>query len=113
MQGHERAVARSWRGELGTCLERNRNYIVVMLTKIVPIGNSRGIRIPKAMLDHCGFGEEVDLQTKNGALILRPVNTPRAGWSEAYTGMAAAKDDLLVQEAAPAPTLFDAEEWEW
>jgi antitoxin MazE len=84
-----------------------------MLTKIVPIGNSRGIRIPKAMLEHCGFGEEVDLQAKNGALILRPVNTPRAGWSEAYAGMAATKDDLLVQEAAPAPTQFDAEEWEW
>jgi virulence-associated protein VagC len=48
------------------------NYIVPMLTKIVPIGNSRGIRIPKAMLETCGFGEEVELQAKNGALILRP-----------------------------------------
>ena len=84
-----------------------------MLTKIVPIGNSRGIRIPKAMLEHCGFGDEVELQTKNGALILRPVNTPRAGWAEAFAGMAAAKGDFLVQEDAPTGTLFDAEEWEW
>jgi len=96
-----------------SCQEEVGNYFVVMLTKIIPIGNSRGIRIPKAMLDHCGFGDEVDLQAKNGALILRPIHTPRAGWSEAYAGMAAAKDDLLVQEAAPAPTKFDAEEWEW
>ena len=95
------------------CPEVRCNYFVVMLTKIVPIGNSRGIRIPKAMLEHCGFGDEVDLQTKNGTLILRPVNTPRAGWSEAYAVMAAIKDDFLVQEAAPAPTQFDAEEWEW
>ena len=57
-----------------------------MLTKIVPIGNSRGIRIPKAMLEHCGFGEEVDLQAKNGALILRPFSAPRAGWAEAFGG---------------------------
>lgn len=85
------------------------NYIVAMLTKIVPIGNSRGIRIPKATLDHCGFGEEVELQAKNGTLILRPVNTPRAGWSEAFAGMAGAKDDLLVQESAPASTQFDAD----
>lgn len=84
-----------------------------MLTKIVPIGNSRGIRIPKSMLDHCGFGDEVDLQTKNGALILRPVNTPRAGWAEAFAGMAVAKDDFLVYEDSPAATKFDAEEWEW
>lgn len=84
-----------------------------MLTKIVPIGNSRGIRIPKAMLEDCGFGDEVELQTKNGTLILRPVNTPRAGWAEAFTGMAAAKDDFLVHEDAPDSTLFDSEEWEW
>ncbi|MEO6994108.1 MAG: AbrB/MazE/SpoVT family DNA-binding domain-containing protein [Lacunisphaera sp.] len=84
-----------------------------MLTKIVPIGNSRGIRIPKAMLDHCGFGEEVELQAKNGALILRPVNTPRAGWAEAFIEMAAAKDDFVVNEDLPASASFDAEEWTW
>jgi antitoxin MazE len=84
-----------------------------MLTKIVPIGNSRGIRIPKAMLEHCGFGEEADLQAKNGALILRPIATPRAGWATAFSEMSAAKDDLLVHEDAPTATQFDAEEWEW
>lgn len=89
------------------------NYFVPMLTKIVPIGNSRGIRIPKAMLDDCGFGEEAELQAKNGALILRPVKATRVGWAEAFAGMAAAKDDLLVQEEGPSSTQFDAEEWEW
>ena len=84
-----------------------------MLTKIVPIGNSRGIRIPKAMLEHCGFGEEVELQAKNGTLVLRPFNAPRAGWAEAFGGMAAAKDDRLVHEDAPTATRFDAEEWKW
>lgn len=84
-----------------------------MLTKIVPIGNSRGIRIPKAMLEHCGFGEEVELQAKNGALILRPVATRRAAWADAFGGMAAAKDDVLVHADAPAATQFDAEEWKW
>jgi antitoxin MazE len=84
-----------------------------MLTKIVPIGNSRGIRIPKAMLEHCGFGEEVDLQAKNGALVLRAVKAPRAGWADAFGRMAAAEDDQLVQEDAPTATQFDAEEWRW
>ncbi len=84
-----------------------------MLTKIVPIGNSRGIRIPKAMLEHCGFGEEVDLQAKNGALILRPVDAPRAGWAEAFVQMEKAGDDRIAQEAVPTATIFDAEEWKW
>ena len=84
-----------------------------MLTKIVPIGNSRGIRIPKAMLEHCGFGEEVDLQAKNGALILRNVETPRAGWAEAFAKMGRAGDDRLVPEAVPTATTFDAGEWKW
>jgi len=65
------------------------------------------------MLKHCGFGEEVDLQAKNGALILRPIATPRAGWAAAFSGMSAANDDLLVHEDAPTATQFDTEEWEW
>ena len=84
-----------------------------MLTRIIPIGNSRGVRIPKAMLENCGFGEEVELQEKNGALILRPVNSPRVGWAEAFAHMASTKDDLLVHEEAPSGTQFDAEEWQW
>ena len=84
-----------------------------MLTKIVPIGNSRGIRIPKAMLEHCGFGEEVELRARNGTLILRPAHVTRAGWAAGFSAMAAAGDDLLAHEEALAATKFDAEEWEW
>ena len=84
-----------------------------MLTKIVPIGNSRGIRIPKAMLEHCGFGEEVDLQAKNGALILRPVDAARAGWAAAFAEMGKAGDDKPADVEAPTATTFDAEEWKW
>lgn len=84
-----------------------------MLIKIVPIGNSRGIRIPKAMLEHCGFGDEVELQARKGALVLRPVKAPRAGWTDAFSRMAAAGDNLLVHENAPTATRFDEEEWQW
>ena len=86
---------------------------MIMLTKIVAIGNSRGIRIPKAMIEHCGFGEEVELQARRGALILRSVKTPRAGWADAFGRMAAVGDDHLVHEDAPTATRFDADEWRW
>ena len=84
-----------------------------MLTKIVPIGNSRGIRIPKAMLDDLDLGDEVDLQAKTGTLIIRPVKQMRAGWTDAFAGMAAHGDDFMVKEDAAQATAFDAEEWTW
>lgn len=82
-----------------------------MVTKIVSIGNSRGIRIPKAMLEDCGFGEEAELIMKNGALVLRPVKNVRAGWSEAFGGTGTPREPVL-NEDAPS-TRFDEEEWEW
>jgi len=84
-----------------------------MITKVIPIGNSRGVRIPKAMLEHCGVGEEVELQVKNGTLVLRPVKAVRAGWDAAFAAMAAAGDDYAVHEDAPTGTAFDEKEWQW
>ncbi len=84
-----------------------------MVTRIVRIGNSRGIRIPKAMLEQFGFAEAVELQAKGGALILRPLKATRPGWAEAFERMASSGDDHLVHEDAPTMTKFDAEEWEW
>jgi len=84
-----------------------------MITKIVPIGNSRGIRIPKALLDDCGFSEEAELQPKNGTLVLRPIGTIRAGWSAAFREMADNQDDFMMHEDASSQPQFDAEEWEW
>jgi hypothetical protein len=65
------------------------------------------------MLEHCGFGEEVDLQAKHGALVLRAVKTTRTGWANAFRRMNAAGDDRLVHEDAPTVTKFDVEEWQW
>jgi antitoxin MazE len=84
-----------------------------MLTKIVPIGNSRGIRIPKTMLENCGFGEKVELQAKGSTLVLRPIKATRTGWASAFSRMDAAGDDRLVHEDAPTATKFDVEEWQW
>jgi virulence-associated protein VagC len=65
------------------------------------------------MLDGCGLGDEVELQAKGGALILRLVKTPHAGWADAFRRMAATADDHLVNEDAPTATQFEAEEWQW
>lgn len=65
-----------------------------MKVKLVRIGNSRGIRLPKAVIRQCGFGEQVELAVERGALVVRPAEGPaRDGWEDAFARMAAHDDD--------------------
>ena len=79
--------------------------------RVVRVGNSRGIRIPKVLLEQLDIGEEVELSVQKGGLVVRAARRPRDGWSEVFRQMAAHGDDHLLDE--PAPTRWDAEEWEW
>jgi antitoxin MazE len=68
-----------------------------MKLKLVPIGNSRGIRIPKAVLQQCEMADEVELAVEGRRIILSPLSKqPREGWREAAERMAAAGDDELL-----------------
>ncbi len=82
-----------------------------MKTRIVRIGNSQGVRIPKPLLEEAGLGDEVELRVEDGTLVIASANAPRAGWAEAARQLAAAEDTGLLDE--PVPTRFDTEEWEW
>ena len=84
-----------------------------MKTKLIRIGNSRGIRIPKALLDQCHLKETVELETQNGCLTIRPVGTPREGWAEAFRQMAEAGDDTLLDQDSLPLSEWDKTEWEW
>lgn len=81
-------------------------------TKVVKIGNSRGIRLPKSVLEQCGLGETVELDVQDGTLVVRPVRDPRAGWDEAFRRMAERGDDRLI-DGNWQPTNFEQAEWEW
>lgn len=82
-----------------------------MKTRIVRIGNSRGIRIPKPFLEQARLREDVELEVVDRRLVISSPDQPRAGWEAAFRAMAAAGDDQLVD--APTPTTFDRSEWEW
>lgn len=82
-----------------------------MKTDLVRIGNSRGIRIPKPLIEQLGFGEAVDLRVENKSLIISPAGVPREGWAEKFRGASAGMDDELLLTAAANE--FDVEEWEW
>lgn len=79
--------------------------------RIVRIGNSRGIRVPKILLDQAQLPEEVELHAEPGRLVIEGRRPPRAGWAEAARAMANRGHDKLLDE--PTATRFDREAWEW
>ncbi len=80
-------------------------------THLVQIGNSRGVRIPKPLLEHSGLTGEVEISFRSGGLLIRPSNSPRAGWEEQFRAPAEKGDDRLLDP--PTPTRWDLTEWKW
>ena len=80
-------------------------------TRIVRIGNSQGIRVPKPLLDQAQLPEEVELYAEPGRLVVRAARGPRHGWAEAAEAMRARNEDELLDELTG--TAFDVEEWTW
>jgi antitoxin MazE len=80
-------------------------------TRVVRIGNSRGIRIPKTLLEEAELSDEVELHAEPGRLVVEAVRHARKGWAAAAQRMHARSEDRLLDE--PTPTRFDSEEWEW
>jgi antitoxin MazE len=76
---------------------------------LVRIGNSRGIRIPKPIIEQCGFRDRVSFEVEGDRLIIGPAAVPRSGWAEAFALMAAAGDDRLLL----ADDLGGGAEWRW
>jgi antitoxin MazE len=81
---------------------------VVVRAKLVKIGNSRGIRLAKPLLEVAGLADEVEIEAAPGVLTIRPLAHPRAGWAEAAS--AREPEGLLDEMSA---TRFDDEEWSW
>lgn len=82
-----------------------------MKTRIVRIGNSQGVRLPRPLLEQAGLGEEVVLRATAGRIVIEAARAPRAGWADAAKAMHRVGDDQLLD--APSGTRFDAEDWEW
>ena len=81
------------------------------ITRVVRIGNSRGIRVPKALLEQAQLSEEVELRAEPGRLLVTSSRRRRQGWEQAARHMRESGHDRLFEE--PTPTRFDEEEWEW
>jgi len=84
-----------------------------MRTRIIRIGNSQGIRIPKVLLEQSHLGTEVELVVEDEEIIIRSASHPRQGWEEKLQLMAESGDDKLIDEDLSVQTEWDRDEWEW
>jgi antitoxin MazE len=79
---------------------------------IIRIGNSRGLRLPKAVLEQAGVSDAVDVVVDGDRIVLTALRDPppvRAGWDAAF----AAAGDQEALSGDEAPSAFDMAEWEW
>jgi antitoxin MazE len=81
-------------------------------TKLVRIGNSQGIRIPRVVVEQTGLQGELELEVRDRQLVVRPISHPRAGWEDRLREMSRRRDDRPLWPKA-ALTSFDDKEWEW
>jgi len=70
-----------------------------MEAKVVRIGNSQGVRIPKAALQQTGLsaGQRVRLEVVEDTIVIRPDRKVRQGWKEAFARAGAADSEDLWQ----------------
>jgi antitoxin MazE len=82
-----------------------------MLVSLVQVGNSKGIRLPKSILDQCQIEDKLEMEVTNNEIILKPVkNKPREKWAEKFKKMSENGDDeLLINDFLD----LGDKDWEW
>lgn len=85
-----------------------------MKTKLIRIGNSQGVRIPKPLIEESGLSEEIEMILRDNEIVLRSAEQTRKDWDDAFEEMAEQGDDqLLDQEDIERPSEWDETEWTW
>lgn len=85
-----------------------------MKTKIIRIGNSQGVRIPKPLIEESGITEEIEMTLRGNEIVIRSAETTRKDWETSFKKMAEQGDDaLLDQKEIEKPSDWDEVEWKW
>jgi antitoxin MazE len=84
-----------------------------MRARVIKIGNSQGLRIPKAILEQTGIMDDVEIEVEKNRIIIRPVKNARAGWDKAFKTMGEKGDDKPLIDETDISNSWDEEEWHW
>jgi antitoxin MazE len=88
----------------------NRDMPRPVKSRIVQVGNSQGIRIPKLMLEQSGITENIEIEVKDGQILITPATKARVGWDEAFAQMVSNGDEEPILDVTHE---WDETEWEW
>ena len=67
-----------------------------MEVSVIKIGNSKGIRLSKTLLDKYNIQDTVEVILEKGQIVIKPLSRPRKGWEKAFKKMAENGDDRLL-----------------
>ena len=85
-----------------------------MKTKIIRIGNSQGVRIPKSFIEESGITDEIEMILRDHEIVLRSAETIRKDWEASFENMAAQADEILLdKEDIKNPSDWYETEWTW
>lgn len=83
-----------------------------MRARVIKIGDSKGLRILKPILEQTGIKDDVEIEVEKNQIIIRPATNVREGWNAAFKTMGEKGDDEpIIQE--DVSTRWDEEEWQW
>ena len=83
-----------------------------MRARVIKIGNSQGLRIPKPILEQTGIMDDVEIEVEKNKIIIRPVENAREGWDTAFKKMGENGDDVPIINEIISHA-WDEEEWLW
>jgi len=84
-----------------------------MRARVIKIGNSQGLRIPKPLLLQTGIMDDVEIEVKKNQIIIRAVKNAREGWDKAFKIMGEKGDDEPHFDEKNISHSWDEEEWQW
>lgn len=83
-----------------------------MRARVIKIGNSQGLRIPKPILEQTGIMDDVEIEVEKNQIIIRPAKNARDGWDDAFKKMGQLGDDQLIIDDSISHS-WDEDEWQW
>ena len=83
-----------------------------MRARVIKIGNSQGLRIPKPILEQTGISDDVEIEVEKNQIIIRPIKNAREGWDTAFKRMGEKGDDEMIIDDKISHS-WDEEEWQW
>ncbi|MBU3946613.1 MAG: AbrB/MazE/SpoVT family DNA-binding domain-containing protein [Proteobacteria bacterium] len=84
------------------------------MTTLIRIGNSQGIRIPKAIIEQAQLNDkDLELKIVDEGLLIQPVKKPRQGWKERFDKVSQSEKSSEIDQEWLNASLSSDEDWEW